>query len=142
MENILPYSKIFDGSATLEDYFGSIGYDFDWEAKAETNNNILRNIIIYGYPGDGLNLKEYHGDAYCDKYFLLYTINTLAGVSGAPILEKNSEGFWIKAIHQRNASKIISNTRAALKLTLKMYKNISSNMGGSYLLYYFNLSNS
>ena len=69
-------------------------------------------------------------------------MHIVEGVSGAPVLCRDSEdGYWVKAIHQRDASAIIHNTRAALKLSRPMLENIQNNMGASVLVYHYDLSN-
>lgn len=43
---------------------------------------------IYGYPLHyyGPEYRHFKGSAYNDKNYLLYTMNTKGGVSGAPVL--------------------------------------------------------
>lgn len=70
-------------------------------------------------------MKKYHGDAFCDQDYLLYTIKTAAGVAGAPVIKRDSEDcYWIRAIHQRDVSMIIPNIRAGIKLNKSMFQRI------------------
>jgi hypothetical protein len=57
-----------DSDENIEEYFGSLGYDFNWdqsrEYRKEMENNKEKNgFSICGYyPGyDSLKFKEFHG---------------------------------------------------------------------------------
>ncbi len=77
---------MFDEKVSLESYFGSIGYDFNWEISIPPNEKVIKDIRLYGYPkNQGYQLNRYLGDALIDLFCLLYSFKTCPGISGAPL---------------------------------------------------------
>jgi V8-like Glu-specific endopeptidase len=119
----------------LEAYFGTLGFDFNWQEASYYKEMVekdksMKVVEIYGYPllYDGPEYRLFKGSAYNDQNYLLYTMNTKGGVSGAPVLLHHGDCSTIRGIHVRDVSGMLQFAgKGALKLSHQMLVDISDN---------------
>lgn len=107
--------------------------------------NVIEEITLVGYRIShnhcGIEFDAYKGSAFCSSNFLVYTINTYYGLSGAPIFIENGQEESILAIHQRDITDILDESnvkhKAGLKLRFKMFEEINQNFRSAVCHYDF-----
>jgi len=72
--NIYDFAVLeLDWKLNLEQYFGSLGYNFN--TSSYTLRKVYKNMQLLGYP-KWKKLTEFKGSAFCDKYYFITTMLT------------------------------------------------------------------
>lgn len=78
-----------DTQLNLEEYFGSFSYNFDWEKSPYVKNiEIMKDLSLIGFPRIAYvhQFNHYLCSAIHTPNYMLYSLSTLPGSSGSPLL--------------------------------------------------------
>jgi V8-like Glu-specific endopeptidase len=125
---------ILDPQLNLEEYFGSLSYNFDWEESPFIKNiEIMKGLELIGFPRVAYihQFYQFLCSAVSAKNFMLYSLSTLPGSSGSPLsVPQENEPYAVIAIHVLDVSHIVltnnerTERKAALKLRSDMFQHL------------------
>ena len=73
-----------------------------------------------------MELVEYGGQVFLDKYYFINKMRTKIGVSGSPLIMKDDKNAQVIGLHAKSINDFVDN-RAAIKLREEMFEEITNN---------------
>lgn len=129
---------VLNSKENLEEYFGSLSYDFSWQEDTNHKNRMqffskeIKELMLMGYTFPVAKEKpifsEYEFSGISDSNYLLYNVLTGPGSSGSPIVSQTSKGdLIVRAIHARGLKKVLDDVqgKGGLKLRSDMLQGIN-----------------
>ena len=73
-----------------------------------------------------MELVEFGGQIFSDKYYFITKMRTKVGVSGGPLIMKGDKNEQVIGLHAMSLNEFVDN-RAAIKLREEMFEEITNN---------------